>query len=274
MGCAVGHKDTTKRIIRMRILPRMIINCHFLFFLTRSTLHRYLFFWDKFEKANFALQAVIDTREKAVTSRTVTHILNDMVNDGGQWDMIVNLVHKYGVVPKQVYGESFHSSSSGRLNSLLRTKLRGYAVKLRNASDDGKSEKDLVALKDKFMEEVYRLMCITLGPPPSKFSWSAPDESKKKDCTTTDNINEKEDEEETVLPLVVEDITPRDFWTKYVKFPIDDYVCLVNATTKDKPFNRLLTVKYLGNVVGGTINILFVVSLLRLSLVHPRAPSS
>ena len=32
---------------------------------------------------------------------------------------------------------------------------------------------------------------------------------------------------------------------------MDDYVSLINAPTKDKPFGKTYTIKYLGNVVGG-----------------------
>ena len=35
-------------------------------------------------------------------------------------------------------------------------------------------------------------------------------------------------------------------------FDLDDYVSLINCPTDDKPFSKLYTVQYLGNVVGGT----------------------
>ena len=43
------------------------------------------------------------------------------------------------------------------------------------------------------------------------------------------------------------------FCEKYVGNYLDDYVSIVHAPTADKPFGKMYTVKYLGNVVGGLI---------------------
>lgn len=60
----------------------------------------YLFFWDKLEKANFFLENVIDLADEDLDSRLVQRLLADPVSDGGQWDMVFNLVEKYGLVPQ------------------------------------------------------------------------------------------------------------------------------------------------------------------------------
>ena len=38
-------------------------------------------------------------------------------------DRVVNLIEKYGLVPQALFPESWHSSNSGRLNSLLTSKV-------------------------------------------------------------------------------------------------------------------------------------------------------
>ena len=58
----------------------------------------YLFFWDKLEKANYFLEQIIDTAEQELDSRLIQELLKAPVNDGGQWDMVANLVSKYGLV--------------------------------------------------------------------------------------------------------------------------------------------------------------------------------
>ena len=58
----------------------------------------YLFYWDKIEKANYFLEQIIDTASEDVEGRLVQNLLSSPVGDGGQWDMVVNLVAKYGVV--------------------------------------------------------------------------------------------------------------------------------------------------------------------------------
>lgn len=58
----------------------------------------YLFYWDKIEKANFFLEQIIDTAGEDLDGRLVQTLLQDPVGDGGQWDMVANLVQKYGLV--------------------------------------------------------------------------------------------------------------------------------------------------------------------------------
>lgn len=70
------------------------------------------FFWDKYEKSNWFLEQVIATSDQELTSRKVSFLLQTPQQDGGQWDMVVSLFEKYGVVPKSVYPESVSSSSS------------------------------------------------------------------------------------------------------------------------------------------------------------------
>jgi len=61
----------------------------------------YLFFWDKLEKANYFLEQILDTVDEDLDGRLVQTLLSSPVGDGGQWDMVANLVEKYGLVNKQ-----------------------------------------------------------------------------------------------------------------------------------------------------------------------------
>ncbi len=60
----------------------------------------YLFFHDKLEKANWFLEQIIDTADQDLDSRLVQHMFHEPLSDGGQWDMVYNLVTSYGVVPQ------------------------------------------------------------------------------------------------------------------------------------------------------------------------------
>ena len=53
---------------------------------------------DKIEKANFFLEQVLHTLDDELDSRLVQALLSEPVGDGGQWDMVANLVEKYGLV--------------------------------------------------------------------------------------------------------------------------------------------------------------------------------
>jgi bleomycin hydrolase len=41
----------------------------------------------------------------------------------GQWNMLVNLVNKYGVVPKNAFPDSTSSEAALLMNKFLRTKV-------------------------------------------------------------------------------------------------------------------------------------------------------
>ena len=59
----------------------------------------WLFYWDKIEKANYFLESIIETsKDEELDGRLVQHLMSSPVGDGGQWDMAVNLVRKYGLV--------------------------------------------------------------------------------------------------------------------------------------------------------------------------------
>ena len=191
----------------------------------------YMFFWDKFEKSNYFLESIIDTKDRPVDDRTVMWLFQTAVSDGGQWDMFVNLVNKYGVVPKDAMPESHASSSSALMNRVLLHKLREYAKEIRDLHTGGKNLLELRNLKEEQMKEIYRILCIFLGEPPKKFNW----QFRNKDKEFFDFQN----------------LSPKKFMEKHVPFNINNKICLVNAPTKDKPLNNVLTVKYLGNVAEG-----------------------
>ncbi|HHV3343748.1 TPA: aminopeptidase C, partial [Streptococcus agalactiae] len=89
------------------------------------------FFWDKYEKSNWFMEQIIATANQELSSRKVKFLLDVPQQDGGQWDMVVALFEKYGVVPKTVYPESVSSSASRELNQYLNKLLRQDAQILR-----------------------------------------------------------------------------------------------------------------------------------------------
>ncbi len=192
----------------------------------------YINFWDKFEKANYFLENIIATADEPADGRLLSWFLDTPQQDGGQWDMLVSLIDKYGVVPKQVMPETFHSSSSRDLNSTLNLKLREDAMKLRKMGQEGKSGEALQSIKEEMLEEIYTILVYTLGEPPKTFDFEYRDE---------DRLFHRE-----------QGITPIAFYNKYVGLDLHDYVSIINAPTADKPYGKTYTVQYLGNVVGGT----------------------
>ena len=108
----------------------------------------YTLFYDKLEKANYFLESILETLDQPTDSRLIAWLLMAPVNDGGQWDMICALVEKYGVVPKACMPETYSSSNTGEMNSVVTEKLREDACVLRTAYQQGKSLEELRTMKD------------------------------------------------------------------------------------------------------------------------------
>ena len=172
----------------------------------------YLAFYDRLEKSNYLLEAVIDLIDEEYDERTLAFLLQNGVGDGGQWDMFVNLVNKYGLCPKNVYPETNTSSATRETAQLINFTIRKFA-------SDAKAlylEKGLDAVR----KEV-----------PEKFDFEYTDKDG--------NYH------------IEKGFDALSFKDKYLGDSLNDYVSLINAPTKDKAFGKTYTVKYLGNVVGG-----------------------
>lgn len=60
----------------------------------------YLFFYDSLSKANYFLEQMLELADEDLDSRIVQHLFQSPENDGGQWDLAVNLVENFGLVPQ------------------------------------------------------------------------------------------------------------------------------------------------------------------------------
>ena len=191
----------------------------------------YFMFWDKLEKSNYFLNSIIKTAENSWDSRIMMHLLDNPIQDGGQWDMWVNLINKYGVVPKSEMPETYQSSRSMRMNRMITRKLREFAKNLRHSIKNKINEKDLYNLKNNMLSTVYKMLVIHLGEPPKNFTWQVRDKKKKF--------------------LRYENLTPQDFFRDHVGLELSDLVCLINCPMSDKEYKKVYSVEFLGNVVEG-----------------------
>ena len=189
----------------------------------------YAMFWDKIERANYFLEAVIETADRELGDRTIAFLLQSAAEDGGQWNMFAALVGKHGLVPKSVMPETQSSSNTGRMNAILRSQLRQGARAVRAAYAAGGAAAAR-AEKAEILRVIYRVLCIHLGTPPERFDWQWTDK-------------DREFHRDGVL-------TPQEFAAKYVELPVADYVCLVHDPRATSPQGRTFTVEYLGNVIG------------------------
>ena len=190
----------------------------------------YLAFYDRLEKSNYLLEAVIELIDKDYDDRTLAFLLQNGVGDGGQWDMFVSLANKYGLCPKNVYPETNTSSATRETAQLINFSIRKFA-------SDAKAlylEKGLEAVKkekDNVLNKIYFLLVNAYGLPPEKFDFEYTDKDG--------NYH------------IEKGFDALSFKDKYLGDSLNDYVSLINAPTKDKAFGKTYTIQYLGNVVGG-----------------------
>lgn len=191
----------------------------------------YAVFWDKFERANYFLADVIATASEPLDSRLIQFMLAEVLGDGGQWDMAVSIYAKHGVVPKEAMPETEPSTHTAQMNKQLQTLLRKAALDLREQAAAGASQEVLDAARKGILSDVWRILVISLGNPPSSFEWEWIDDDKG---FHRDGV-----------------LTPQQFYERHVGIDLSGYVCLVDDPRQEHPKGRALTVDHLGNVVGG-----------------------
>ncbi len=187
----------------------------------------YISLYDKIEKCNWAMEVLISMKDRDIDDRELKFILSCPVGDGGQWDMFVSLVDKYGLMPKDAHFENAQSNSTMFSNRLINTTLRQFAAAVHN-----KSDKEVEALRDEYLVKFYNLLSNCFGVPAEKFEFSYIDKDGK--------FHEEGE------------YTPVEFAEKFhIKEYLSNMQSIVNAPTSDKEYLKTYTIKYLGNVVGG-----------------------
>lgn len=209
----------------------------------------YLFFFDKLEKANYYLTYIIDTYDVSVeTIQTndkvvkLIHILDNLTDDGGRWNVFVNLIEKYGIVPKTNMDDNFHSANSEDLKNFYNDFIRKCAHRIKTTP---KNEliKNRNTLLNSMLLECYKILVVFLGEPPTKITWEYYEESKDK----------------SKKAKIIKNISPLDFYKKYVPYNAKNKICLINYPCKEAPFFKQYDIQMSFDVLGekrrGLINV-------------------
>ena len=190
----------------------------------------YLYFYDILEKSNLFLENAIITADKPLDDRLVELYFKSPIDDGGVWSSFVNLVKKYGVVPKDVMPETNSSSNTSKMIAAITTKLREDGLALRRMVEKGTKSGDIRNLKMEQLSQVYRMLALNLGEPPASFQWR---------YQTTDNV---------ITPFVT--YTPQDFAKQMLpNLNTDDYVMFMNDPSR--PYYKMYEIENYRNVVEG-----------------------
>lgn len=188
----------------------------------------YAMYYDKLERVNYFLKdmACLVEAGEPEDSRLVQHLLREVMGDGGQWTMAMNVYKKYGAVPKDLFPETESSKNTDPMNNKLCKLLRQAVAHMYE------NPENIDQIVKNATEAGHRILTIHLGEPPVSFDW---------EWTDKDDEFHRDGE-----------ITPVEFWKKYVgSADLESYVCLVDDPRKGHPKGRKIAIEHLGNVVGG-----------------------
>lgn len=214
-------------LLREKLAKKYQMNMNEQFELSQN----YIAFYDKLEKINYFMECLIAEKDQPLDQRVNHYLLQTAIGDGGQWDMMVSLVKKYGICPKTAMPETYQSSHTGKMNKILNKRLRKFACQIRQ------DRNNISNLKAECLKECYGLLCDCFGVPPKTFTFEYKDNKNKYHAYY--------------------DVTPLQLYKDYLAEDLDDYVGIINGPTADKPFYQTYTVKYLGNVADSANKVFF-----------------
>lgn len=184
----------------------------------------YLSRWDKIEKCNAALELIYELSKLGKDNQSIEYVglIDGTLGDGGTWGMFVNVVKKYGVVPKDVFPDTFNAAHTARMNALV-----GITVKkASNEIHARMSRREFEAYKKTIMKECYRIVTLCVGGSVKKFRWTF-----------------KQTREES-------EYTPLSFYKKLVRPLIDVSKFVSISHFPPEKYDQVLGVEYLHNVVS------------------------
>lgn len=174
----------------------------------------YPFFWDQLEKANLFLQGVIDTGKSPLNDKTVEWLFKHPLSDGGTFTGVVDIVSKYGLVPKEAMLETNSSDNTSRMANLISLKLKEYGLQLRDLVANGAKPAALEKEKVDMLGTIYRMLVLNLGVPPTEFDYVRKDSKGN--------------------PVETEHHTPMTFLKKYGdENLLNNYVMVMNDPSRD-----------------------------------------
>ena len=185
----------------------------------------YLQYFDKLEKAYFALNYLLGEEEPHATrtadgaidldDRETAFVLDNAAGDGGLFNYVNNLVAKYGVVPSYAMPDSDSAGDTAAMSRAIHTVVRKTVME--NGSID------------EAMKDIQRIVGIHLGTPPTSFVWQ---------YRTKDGEFHREGE-----------FTPQEFAQKYLP-DLDQFVEIAFDARADHKINQAYDTKLATNVWG------------------------
>ena len=183
----------------------------------------YIAFYDKLERF-YCLMNKLVSYDRNVYNDYVQDILKTGINDGSNFSEFKELVNKYGVVPKNIFSNSYNSNDTNELNDILSRLLRKFYLELEDSND-------IDLLIETYLNYCYKILCSVYGIPVDKFDFEYID------------INGKY--------YLDREITPKDFYDKYIGINLkNDYIEIYSYRDKKYKHNRVYYLED-GSLING-----------------------
>ena len=243
----------------------------------------YLQFWDKLEKSASFLDEMIRLADKPIDDREVVYWLQEPASDGGWWDAAAALIDKYGVMPKACMPDTANSQATSDMDEVLFRKLRQDAMELRAAVTKEASPEELAQMKNAMLADVYRILAVSLGEPPTRFTFEYVADARKSEedkegegagenngtnqaeaaenaqSTSTDSpapgspealMAKKAKDSQPENFTRIEDVTPQEFFARYAGARMSDFINLGNVPGQTRPYGTILQLEHQGSIAG------------------------
>lgn len=187
----------------------------------------YIAFYDKLERFNTLLERLIEYKlqNKNLYDRYVSNLLETGLGDGGYFTQLANLIEKYGVVPKTEFEETYASSNTYELNLILSRLLRKFYIELNSSKENNQQ------IKDKYMQTAYNVIAGVYGIPKEKFNFEYTDKDGKYH--------------------IDKDITPKEFYDKYIGIDLEDeYVEVISYEDEKIKYNNVYKEEESSKMIG------------------------
>ena len=185
--------------------------------------NNFISFYDKLEKCNYFLELMISNRKASLNDDLLKYLLDEPISDGGSWNMAINIIEKYGIVPSQIMKETYNSKNTKDLNDFIIQNLKRFTHTIRSKNKIDKND---------MLFTIFKILCFFLGKPPDHFSWEY--ENRDGNYKRHKNLN------------------PISFYKKFIRLGVGfnpyDYIMCINYPLKRFPYYKIFKLNNCTNI--------------------------
>lgn len=169
----------------------------------------FITFFHRLEKTNTTYEKIINTKTVDATKIIKKGILEDPINETGNWQTFVEIVKKYGLVPMEVMPITIEGEDAKRVNNLYAETVRKNALLLLELKKQNKPKEEIRKQKMKMLNENYEFLSKVYGEPVKTFDYK-----------------------------YIKNITPNQFVEKYLSIDIENFLFISNVPEWNRKYGQ------------------------------------